>query len=264
MIDRLNQVAVRLGWLCVLLAVARGGVAAAGSGSALLRHEKRGLCLALADTVCRLPLETQLYALNTAFHFAEQYGYRFVGGTPHEDSRSRRASGGGAHGGGGSCALLTTLFQVEAATLRHRADSILPTFRLKCDPRMFVPPATMCPRKVTFDSKDKPSLTFPRNASNVWCGVPEYSERGESERRCLPSHMALASVSATKLTLKSLLGGSFRPPPDGDDKCVAVLELDPLSLLTHQHFGTTRSALQLAFRRDTVCVCQESCNSEQL
>jgi len=207
-----------------------------------LRAEKRGLCMALSSHVCRLPLEAQLFALNTALHFADTFGYRFVGSNPD-----------GGHDREESCPLLSSIFTVEQATLRQRPGAILPTFRLQCDPRLFVPAAKACPLVEQWDgATDKRTTKWTRNATNVWCSVPEFVEKGESERRCLPGHQSVAFMSAQKLTLKTLLGERFRPGSGADDRCSAVVELDALSLLPHHDFTSTHASLQRGFRRDII------------
>ena len=62
-----------------------------------LRREKRGLCMSLTTNVCRLPLEVQLFSLNTALQFADTYGFRFVGPTPDHDHDRESREGGCLH-----------------------------------------------------------------------------------------------------------------------------------------------------------------------
>jgi len=52
----------------------QGNTEAAIASREALFLEKRGLCMALSHTMCQLPLEVQLFALNTAMQFADTYG----------------------------------------------------------------------------------------------------------------------------------------------------------------------------------------------
>lgn len=52
----------------------QGSTEAAFASREALFLEKRGLCMALSHTMCQLPLEVQLFALNTAVQFADTYG----------------------------------------------------------------------------------------------------------------------------------------------------------------------------------------------
>jgi hypothetical protein len=167
-----------------------GGISGGGD------KDKSGLCLALTSTVCDLPLEVQLLSFNTALHFANTFGYTLVKSIPKRNQEE--------------CPLFASLFDIKSFAL-HVA-SIVPSFRANCDERLLIPADQMCPSETYVDKRtDRVTIVWSKNTSNVWCRVPEYTFRGESDRRCLPGHMSVSFMSVQKLTLKLLLGNKLLP-----------------------------------------------------
>ena len=54
---------------------------------------------------------------------------------------------------------------------------------LRFTPSAKVPAERACPAVDRWDGQDRRQVAWPANATNVWCAVPEYVERGETVRR---------------------------------------------------------------------------------
>lgn len=118
------------------------------------KAEKKGLCLTLSAKICKLPLAVQLFSLNTVIHFSDSFGYRFT--SPELENSE-------------SCPLFKSLLThgTPSSTLTHGT----PSYLLRCDKRMFLLPSKMCPSSEVLSN------------SSIYCNVPEFLERGETERR---------------------------------------------------------------------------------
>ncbi len=264
------------------------GITAPTTAAPRAPFEKRGLCVSLTASLCELPLHEQLGVFNSALSFAAANGFRFVGSTPESEDRARcplltslfatehsalrhspehHSLKGVLPVFRSSCDRRFFVPPVEAcgpvlggdsndekdddgAWVSHaRRPSRLNRWRAERDNSQDHEEEDEDQQQ---QQQQQQQWQLRRRRSPWWCFTPEYVNRGESERRCLAHHHAVAQMNVAQLTVKGLLGPTFRSPSSGGggDSCLAVVELDARAVVPQYDFSKTRRALVGAFRGD--------------